>query len=59
MDNQYIVERKEGREWIAVCRYSEEDADVFKQIASADQYEYRILHNGKNVTKKFRNGGKR
>ena len=54
MDDSYIVERKEGRDWIVVRRYSEEDADVFKQVASADRYEYRILHNGKNVTKKYR-----
>jgi len=51
---EYIVERKRVRKWIPVCRYQSEDKERFVEIVNVEDYEYRIMHEGKDITKNYR-----
>ena len=51
--NWYQIEHLEGTEWIIKCRTDFEDIEQFIEVAKNPSY--RIMHEGKDITKKYNN----
>ena len=47
---RYIVEYIKRGKWIPVLQTDIEDKDTFRLVANTDEYSYRILRDGKDVT---------
>ena len=49
----YTVERYVGGKWSPRAGYEEEDRKLFESIAAVEEYRYRILLDGKDITKQY------
>ena len=52
---RYRVEYIKRGKWVPVLQTAHEDADTFRLIANAEEYRYRILCDGADVTGRYRN----
>ena len=51
---RYMVEYMRRGKWVPVLQTDHEDADTFGLVANAEEYRYRILCDGADVTAKYR-----
>ena len=49
----YKVDMYEKGKWTTKCTSDIEDKDTFTYIANVTDYEYRIICDGKDVTKQY------
>ena len=52
---RYRVEYIKRGKWVPVLQTDHEDTDTFGLIANAEEYQYRILCDGVDVTEKYKN----
>ena len=50
----YRIDCLEKGVWVTKCTTGIEDAETFNYIANATEYKYRILCDGKDVTKNYK-----
>ena len=51
---RYRVESFKRGNWVPVMQTDHEDADTFGLIAKAEEYQYRILLDGEEVTERYK-----
>ena len=51
----FIVERINRGRWVPLMQTDLEDTHTFELIANAEEYQYRILRDGEDVTKNYKN----
>ena len=54
MAYKYRIECREGGKWVAKCSTDVEDIKQFQSIANATAHEYRIISDGKDITKIYK-----
>jgi len=52
---RYRVEYIKRGKWVPVLQTDHEDADTFGLVANAEEYQYRILCDGEDVTANYKN----
>ena len=52
---RYRVESFKRGNWVSVMQTDHEDADTFRLIANAEEYQYRVLLDGEDVTEHYKN----
>jgi len=50
----YSVECLERGKWVVKCKTTHIDKTQFKSIANCDQYQYRIMKDGKDITERYK-----
>ena len=51
---RYRVEYIKRGKWVPVLQTDIEDADTFALVAKAEEYQYRILRDGEDVTEIYK-----
>jgi hypothetical protein len=53
---RYMVEYIKRGKWVPVLQTDHEDIDSFEMVANAEEYQYRILLDGEDVTARYKIG---
>jgi hypothetical protein len=51
---KYVVESMKHGKWVPVCHTDFEDTDTFVLVANAEEYRYRILLDGVDITERYK-----
>jgi hypothetical protein len=51
---RYRVERVKRGKWVPMLQTDMEDKDAFGLVANAEEYQYRILCDGADVTDRYK-----
>ena len=51
---RYVVECVKRGKWTPVCHTDFEDAGTFGLVANAEEYQYRILLDGVDITARYK-----
>ena len=51
---KYRVEGIRRGKWVCLCHTDIEDKDTFRFVANAEEYQYRVLCDGEDVTYKYK-----
>ena len=51
---RYVVECVKRGQWVPVCHTDHEDKSTFELVANAEEYQYRILCDGEDITYKYK-----